>query len=84
MGIGYDGMSTQPKSFFYNRYESHILCRIAKEVDFSFMKEACRDLYSQDQGAPIKYPPETMFCSTIVQNLNDYSNRDMKMLPDII
>jgi len=56
--------------------ESHILCRIDKELDFSFVNEACRNLYSQDQGAPIKYLPETMFCSAIVQYLNDYSNRD--------
>jgi transposase len=58
--------------------ESHILYRIDKELDFSFVNEACRDLYSPDQGAPVKYSPETMFRSAIIQYLNDYSDRDME------
>lgn len=58
--------------------ESHILYRIAKKVDFSFVNEACRHLYSPDQGAPVKYLPEIMFRSAIVQFLNDYSDRDME------
>jgi transposase len=58
--------------------ESHILYRIAKEIDFSFVNEACRDLYSQDQGAPVKYLPEIMFRSAIIQYLNDFSDRDME------
>ena len=58
--------------------ESHVLYKINKEVDFSFVNEACRDLYSPDQGAPVKYLPETMFCSAIIQYLNDYSDRDME------
>lgn len=36
------------------------------------------DLYSQDQGRPVKYLPEIMFRSAIVQYLNDYSDRDME------
>jgi IS5 family transposase len=58
--------------------EDHILCRINKQVDFSFVNEACKDLYSQNQGRPVKYLPEIMFRSAIVQYLNDYSDRDME------
>jgi len=58
--------------------EDHILCRINKQVDFSFVNESCKDLYSQDQGRPVKYLPEIMFRSAIVQYLNDYSDRDME------
>ncbi|MDO8727925.1 MAG: IS1182 family transposase [Candidatus Methanoperedens sp.] len=58
--------------------EDHILCRINKQVDFSFVNEACKDLYSQNQGRPVIYLPEIMFRSAIVQYLNDYSDRDME------
>ena len=58
--------------------EDHILYRINKQVDFSFVDEACKDLYSQDQGRPVKYLPEIMFRSAIVQYLNDYSDREME------
>jgi len=58
--------------------EDHILCKINKQVDFSFVNEACKDLYSQYQGRPVKYLPEIMFRSAIVQYLNDYSDRDME------
>jgi hypothetical protein len=42
------------------------------------VNEACKDLYSQDQGRPVKYLPEIMFSSAIVQYLNDYSDREME------
>lgn len=42
------------------------------------MNEACRDLYSQNQGRPVKNLPETMFRSAIVQYLMDYSDREME------
>src|SRR5659263_226349 len=58
--------------------EDHILCKINKQVDFSFVNEACKDLYSQYQGRPVKYLPEIMFRSAIVQYMNDYSDRDME------
>ena len=58
--------------------EDHILCKISKTVDFSFVNEACKDLYSQNQGRPVKYLPEIMFRSAIVQYMNDYSDRDME------
>ena len=49
--------------------ETHILYKINKCVDFSFVNKACRDRYSQDQGRPVKNLPETMFRSAIVQYL---------------
>ena len=58
--------------------EDHILCRINKQVDFSFVNEACQDLYSQNQGRPVKNLPEIMFRSAIVQFLMDYSDRQME------
>ncbi len=58
--------------------EDHILYKINQQVDFSFVNEACKDLYSQDQGRPVKNLPEIMFRSAIVQYLMDYSDRDME------
>jgi IS5 family transposase len=58
--------------------EDHILYKINQQVDFSFVNEACKDLYSQNQGRPVKNFPEIMFRSAIVQYLNDYSDRDME------
>ncbi len=42
------------------------------------MNEACKDLYSQNQGRTVKNLPEIMFRSAIVQFLMDYSDRDME------
>ncbi len=58
--------------------EDHILYKINKQVDFSFVNESCKDLYSQDQGRPVKNLPEIMFRSAIVQYMNNYSDRDME------
>ncbi len=58
--------------------EDHILCRINKQIDFSFVNEACKDLYSQNQGRPVKNLPEIMFRSAIVQFLMNYSDRQME------
>jgi len=58
--------------------KDHILYRINKQVDFSFLNEECKDLYSQDQGRPVKNLPEIMFRSAIVQRLMDLSDRDME------
>jgi transposase len=58
--------------------EDHILYRINKQVDFSFVNEACRDLYSPYQGRLVKNLPEIMFRSAIVQYLMDYSDREME------
>ena len=56
----------------------HILYRINQQIDFSFVNAACKDLYSLDQGRPVKNFPELMFRSAIVQYLNNYSDRDME------
>lgn len=58
--------------------ENHILSKINKQVDFSFVNEACKDLYSEDQGRPVKNLPEIMFRSAIVQYMNNYSDREME------
>jgi transposase, IS5 family len=58
--------------------DDHILSRINNCVDFSFVNEACRDLYSQNQGRPVKNLPETMFRSAIVQYMMDLSDREME------
>ena len=58
--------------------KDHILCKINKCVDFSFVNKACRDLYSENQGRPVKNLPETMFRSAIVQYLMNYSDREME------
>ncbi len=60
--------------------ENHILYKIDKQIDFSFVNEACKDLYSQDQGRPVKNMPEIMFRSAIVQYLNNYSDREMEQV----
>lgn len=56
----------------------YLLYKINQQVDFSFVHEACKDLYSQSQGRPVKNLPEIMSRSAIVQYLNDYSDRDME------
>ena len=58
--------------------KDHILVKINNSVDFSFVNEACRDLYSQNLGRPVKNYPELMFRSAIVQYLMDYSDREME------
>jgi IS5 family transposase len=58
--------------------KDHILYKINQQVDFSFVNESCKDLYSKDQGRPVKNLPEIMFRSAIVQYLNDYSDREME------
>jgi len=58
--------------------KDHILCRINEQVDFSFVNEACKDLYSQEQGRPVKNLPEIMFRSAIAQYLMDLSDRGME------
>lgn len=58
--------------------EDHILYKIAKQIDFSFVNEACKDLYSQNLGRPVENLPEIMFRAAIVQYEYDYSERDME------
>ena len=58
--------------------KDNILYKINQVIDFSFVNEACSDLYSLDNGRPVKNTPEIMFRSAIVQYLNDFSDRQIK------
>ncbi|MBC2697970.1 MAG: transposase [ANME-2 cluster archaeon] len=58
--------------------EDTIFYWINQKIDFSFMNEACSDLYSPNKGGPVKNTPERMFFSAIVQYLNDFSDRQME------
>jgi IS5 family transposase len=58
--------------------ENTILYKINQVIDFSFVNEACNDLYSLDNGRPVINTPERMFRSAIVQYLNDFSDRQME------
>ena len=56
----------------------HLLYKINESVDFTFINEECRDLYSENTGRPVTNTPEIMFRSAIVQSLYDYSDREME------
>ena len=58
--------------------EDTILYKINQVIDFSFVNEACSDLYSLNNGRPVQNTPERMFRSAIVQYLNDFSDRQME------
>jgi len=58
--------------------KDHLLYKIAEQIDFSFVNDACRDLYSQNLGRPVEYNPETMFRAAIVQFEYDFSDREME------
>ena len=58
--------------------KDNLLYKINELVDFSFINEECRDLYSENMGRPVTNTPEMMFRSAIVQSLNDYSDREME------
>ena len=60
------GEEKKQKDFFdYHVYENlvpkdHLLLRIKKEMDFSFVREETSDLYSDKMGRP-SHPPEVIF-----------------------
>jgi IS5 family transposase len=54
--------------------EDHFLKLLDKAVDFSFVNELCRDVYSPDFGRPA-YRPEMMFKILFLQFLYDISDR---------
>jgi len=56
----------------------HLLYKINESVDFTFINEECRNLYSENMGRPVTNTPEIMFRSAIVQSLYDYSDREME------
>ena len=56
----------------------HLLYRINELVDFTFVNEECRNLYSESMGRPVTNTPEIMLRSAVVQQLYDYSDREME------
>ena len=58
--------------------KDHLLYKINDSVDFSFINEECRNLYSVNMGRPVTNTPEIMFRSAIVQTLYNYSDREME------
>ena len=54
--------------------EDHFLKLLSKAVDFSFVNELCRDVYTPDIGRPA-YEPEMMFKIIFLQFLYDVSDR---------
>jgi Transposase and inactivated derivatives, IS5 family len=56
----------------------HLLYKINELVDFTFINEECRNLYSESMGRPVTNTPEIMFRSAIIQSLYDYSDREME------
>lgn len=72
---GKDAQADFFDGYVYGRLlpEEHLLRRIAARVDFSFVVEGVRDLYSQDQGRP-SHPPEVLFKMLFLEfyyNLSD-------------
>ena len=57
--------------------KDHILYRIDQEIDFSFVNETCKDMYSPDRGRRVVNFPERMFRAEIIQYLYNLSDRDL-------
>jgi len=57
---------------------NHRLYKINELVDFTFINEVCCNLYSKNMGRPVTNTPEIMIRSAVVQNLYDYSDREME------
>jgi len=57
--------------------EDHFFYKVNKLVDFSFVNDLCKDLYSRDMGRPA-YPPEQIFRGAIAQFYFDLSDRKME------
>ena len=67
-------------SYVYERLlpEKHILLDIKNTVDFSFVSEETKDLYSKTMGRP-SFPPEVLFKVLFLEffyNLSDYEAVD--------
>lgn len=58
--------------------KDHLLYKLDKKLDFSFINEVCQDLYSPNIGRPVTNTPERMLRSAVVQYLYDYSDRQME------
>jgi len=55
---------------------NHLLYQISEKVDFSFVNEECKELYSQDNGHPVVHLPDMLFRAAIVQYLYNLSDRE--------
>lgn len=58
--------------------KDHLLYKINEKIDFSFINEVCKDLYSSTKGRSVTNTPEMMLRSAVVQYLYDYSDRQME------
>ena len=57
--------------------KDHILYRIDEEIDFSFINEMCKDMYSPNKGRPVENYPEMMFRAQLIQRLYNLSERQL-------
>lgn len=73
------GKEKQQRDFFdehvYGRLvpEDHLLLRIAREIDFSFVEQETRDLYSEGMGRP-SFPPVVLFKVLLLEYLYELSD----------
>jgi len=58
--------------------KDHFLRKLAASVDFKFVNELCKDLYSADTGRPC-WEPQLMFKALFLQYLYDLSDRDIEL-----
>jgi len=57
--------------------KDHLLYRIDEEIDFSFINEMCKDIYSPDKGRPVVNYPVMMFKAQIIQRLYNLTERQL-------
>ena len=57
--------------------KNHVLYRIDQEIDFSFINEMCKDMYSPDIGRRVVNFPERMFRAELIQYFNKFSDRQL-------
>ncbi len=57
--------------------KDHILYRINEEIDFSFINEMCKNMYSPNKGRPVENYPEMMFRAQLIQRLYNLSERQL-------
>ena len=57
--------------------KDHLLYRIDQEIDFSFINEMCKDIYSPDKGRPVVNYPVMMFKAQLIQRLYNLTERQL-------
>ena len=57
--------------------KDHILYKIDEEIDFSFINEMCKDMYSPDKGRPVENYPEMMVRAQLIQRLYNLTERQL-------